>query len=177
LVIAAALVGSPRPGASAEPERPWYADRLMKLGFRVLQKPEVAPDFEVEALSGGTIRLSDFKGKVVLLNLWATWCPPCREELPSLRTLWEKTKSKPFALLAVSQGESRQTVQSFIDKNRYDLPVYIDPKGRSGSLYGARSIPTTCVIDKQGRLIAFVVGGLSYDTPEALALFADLADR
>ena len=175
--IALATSTAPSLAASAGTEGPWYADRLTEIGFRVLASPASVPDFEVEALAGGAIKLSDFKGKIVLLNFWATWCPPCKEELPSIQALWQRTKDKPFALVAVSQGESRQKVLSFIEKNKYVLPVYIDPAGKSGALYGARSIPTTCVIGKDGRLIAYTVGGLRYDRPEVLSLFAELADR
>jgi peroxiredoxin len=163
--------------ARAEDPKPWYADRLRELGFRVYAHPAAAPDFQVEALSGGKVKLSDFKGKLVLLNFWATWCPPCREELPSIQALWNKTKDKGLALLAVSVGESKQTVKSFVDRNKYLFPAYLDPSGQAGALYGARSIPTTCVIDKEGRLIAFIVGSRAYDSPEALSLFAELAEK
>lgn len=175
LALAAVVFTSPAPAEEAV--RPWYADRLMEIGFRVVKDPKAAPDFTVESLANAKTRLSDYRGKVVLLNLWATWCPPCKAELPSIQTLWERTKNKPFVVFAASQGESQQTVKSFIASKGYTFPVFFDPSGRSGDLYGARSIPTTCVIDKNGTLIAYAVGALEYDTPQALAIFAALADR
>lgn len=177
LVIALMTAASFSVAVAEEPARPWYADKLMAIGFRVFAKPEAAPDFLVESLSNARTRLSDYRGKVVLLNIWATWCPPCKAELPSIQTLWDKNKDRPFVVMAVSQGESRETVASFVSKNGYTFPVFFDPSGRSGDLYGARSIPTTCVIDKEGRLIAYTVGGREYDAPEIIAAFAELADK
>lgn len=121
--------------------------------------------------------IEQWRGKVLVVNFWATWCPPCREEMPALQALWDKTGERPFVLLAVSVGESRQTVRSFAEKNGYDMPIYLDPTGKAGGAYGARSIPTTFVLDKEGRAIAYAVGGREYDSPEALAFFAELAAR
>jgi thiol-disulfide isomerase/thioredoxin len=161
----------------AGPDRPWYAQRLEALGFTVFKAPLPVQDFALAGLQGGSTRLSALKGKFVLLNFWATWCPPCRAEMPSIEALWRKTKDKPFAIVAVSSGEKAEDVRAFIAKNGYSYPVYLDASGSMSSYFGARSIPTTYLIDKDGKAIAGAVGGLEYGSPEALALFAELAQR
>ena len=161
----------------ASPDRPWYAARLEALGFTVFKAPLAVEDFALSGLQGGPARLSSLRGKFVLLNFWATWCPPCRAEMPSLESLWRKTKDKPFAIVAVSSGEKAGDVRSFIAKKGYSYPVYLDASGSIGAYFGVRSIPTTYLIDKEGRAIAGAVGGLEYDSPEALALFAELAQK
>jgi peroxiredoxin len=172
--VAASQVQAPAQGRDSAP---WYAERLEKLGFTLFDSPKAAPDFQVEALAGGAAKLSDFKGRIVLVNFWATWCPPCRAEMPSIQKLWESLKDRSFALMAVSVGESRSTVTSFAKSNRYTMPLHLDPKGAAGDLYGVESIPTTYIVDKNGLAIAYAVGSRDYAGKEALALFAELAAR
>jgi Thiol-disulfide isomerase and thioredoxins len=157
--------------------KPWYQEGLQKLGFTVFPKPQALPDFAAHRLDGSTLKLGDFKGKVLLLNFWATWCPPCRAEMPALESLWTKTKDKAFAIMGVSVGEKTQTVKDFIAKAGYSYPIFVDEDGELGSRFGARSIPTTYIIDKSGQAIAGKVGGAPYDGAEAEALFAQLAER
>ncbi len=171
-ILAIAAAAAQTPGA-----RPWYAERLEKLGFVVFEEPTASPDIEVEALAGGRAKLSDQKGRVVLLNFWATWCPPCRAEMPSIQKLHEKTQGMAFHVMAVSVGETKATVANFAKSNKYTMPMYRDTDGVPSALYGANSIPTTFIVDKKGKAIAFVVGGRDYASKEALALFSELAAR
>jgi peroxiredoxin len=177
VVVALAFFGGSLVAQSAASPKPWYTDGLQKLGFTVFKKLEPVDDVELRALGGGASRLSDQKGKVVILNFWATWCPPCRAEMPALDKLWQKDKSLPFTILGVSVGEEVTVVKDFIAKNGYGYPIYVDPSGRLGAMFGARSIPTTYILDKSGNVIAGKVGGADYDSPEAVALFAELATR
>jgi peroxiredoxin len=158
-------------------ERAWYADRLEKLGFFVFPAPVDVGDFGVEALAGGQATLSQQKGTIVLLNFWATWCPPCRAEMPSIEVLWKKMKGKPFTVMAVSVGEDKSTVAGFIKDQKYSYPVYLDPESKLGSAFNASSIPTTYILDKSGKVIAGIQGSREYDGPETLALFGELASR
>jgi len=158
---------------SAAP-RPWYADSLEKLGFYVFPAPVDVGDFTVESAKGGSMSLSKEKGKIVLLNFWATWCPPCRAEMPSIQALWDKRKDKDFAIIAVSVGEQKDTVDKFIADNKYSYPIYLDPTGRLGSAFNASSIPTTYIIGKDGKVIAGTQGGHEYDSPEVIAAFDEL---
>jgi peroxiredoxin len=155
----------------------WYADGLKKLGFTVFPKPADLEDFSVKALDGSSTKLSSQRGKIVLLNFWATWCPPCQAEMPAIEALWKKSKDKAFTVMGISVGEAPGTVKDYIAKKGFGYPVFVDPSGEIGSLFGARSIPTTYVVDKDGKAIAGIVGGAPYDGAEAAALFSELASR
>jgi len=157
--------------------KPWYSDGLEKLGFTVFPKPQAVDDFIVRTVDGSFARLSGQKGKIVLLNFWATWCPPCRAEMPAIEKLWAKTKDKAFTVMGVSVGEEPGTVKDFVAREKYTYPLFVDPSGDLGSTFGARSIPTTYVLDKTGQAIAGKVGGAPYDSAEAIALFGELASR
>lgn len=126
------------------------------------QKEAEARDFEVTLLNEDTFKLSDYEGQVVLLNIWATWCAPCREETPDLQELYEKYNEKGFVVLGVSideQGES--VVRPFIEKYEVTYPVVID-RGTIMDKYGpTMGIPTTYVINKKGNLEYFAVGAVT----------------
>jgi len=163
--------------SAAADSTPWYAEPMEALGFYVFPKPEPMPPFEVERLAGGAAGLGDAAGKVVLLNFWATWCPPCRSEMPSIQRLHDGMAGLPFTVMAVSVAESASTVRAFLKTDPYTFPIYLDESGRASSPFVSRGIPTTFVLDKQGRAIAGIVGARSYDDPETLALFKSLAER
>lgn len=128
-------------------------------------------DFTLQLLNGDNITLSSLKGKVVILNFWATWCPPCREEMPSMEKLYQQYKDQGLEMLAVNLRENRNTVQQFIQQNGYTFPVPLDLNGRVGSMYGISSIPTTFIINREGMIIGRVVGSIYWDTPQVFALF------
>ena len=172
LVIGASLFaqGGAQPG-------PWYADRLEKLGFTVFPKPVAVDDFAAQALGGGSVRLSEQRGKIVLLNFWATWCPPCQAEMPAIEALWKKAKASSFTVMGISVGEEPSTVKSYVARKGYTYPMFVDPQGVLGAAFNARSIPTTYVIDKNGQVIAGILGGAAYDSAEAASVFAELAAK
>jgi peroxiredoxin len=155
----------------------WYAEKFRKLGFTYYGKPTTPPDFTALSLGGAPAKLADTKGKIVLLNFWATWCPPCRAEMPSLESLWKKMKDKDFAIMGVSGGESLDTVKSFVEAGGYTYPIFADPSNGIASKYGVRAIPTTLVLNKEGGVIASKIGGAAYDGADSLALFSALAAR
>ena len=129
---------------------------------------EKAPAFEVEMFDGSTVKLADLKGKVVLLNFWATWCPPCRAELARVeKDIIEKFKGEPFVFLPVSRGEKRTTVAAFREKMGYSFPMGLDTDGRVYAEYAETYIPRNFLIDKQGNVVKASVG---YDEAE----FAEL---
>jgi peroxiredoxin len=162
--------------AKGEPA-PSYAEGLRKLGFTVYDKPAAARDVSARSLDGKTARLSDFRGKIVLLNFWATWCPPCREEMPALEKLWKAMKDKDFAIMGISGGESMSVVKRFVEIGGYTYPIYADTSNEAASAYGIRFIPTTYVIDKSGAVIAMKTGGAAYGGTDSLALFSALSAR
>lgn len=129
---------------------------VAKVGFEV---GEILPDFSMTDLNGKTKNLKDFRGKTVMLNFWATWCPPCRAEMPSMETLWNKNKNKDFVILAVSvDREKTSKVADFIKANKYTFPVFHDTNGKLAQMFLIRSIPTTYILDKSGVILSKKMG-------------------
>ena len=134
-----------------------------------------APDIAVSSLQNVPLRLSDLKGKVVLLNFWATWCPPCREEIPSMIKLNNFMAGKPFQMVAVSIDEGGQSsVELFLKESGFGLPAYIDPENKASKTYGITGVPETFIIDKNGILKKKVVGPLAWDSPEVIGFLEGL---
>jgi len=118
-----------------------------------------AEDFSLPDLSGKVVKLSDFRGKVVFLNFWATWCPPCRAEMPSMQNLYEKLKGKDFEMLAVSLDRpGKSAVKPFIEERNYTFRVLLDSSGKVAARYGIVSIPTTYIINKEGKIVDKIIG-------------------
>lgn len=109
-----------------------------------------APDFELENLAGEAVKLSDYRGQVVVLNFWATWCAPCRIELPVLKGLSKKYGDDSLVVLAIDQGEPREEVAAFAQKNEFSFTVLLDTDLSLGKAYKAHTIPTTYVVDADG---------------------------
>ena len=111
-----------------------------------------APDFTLQSLDGNSVSLKQFEGKnVVLLDFWATWCPPCRAAMPELAALEAKYESRGLKVISVNQGEDKTTVQNFVRETGYKPLVLLDP-GSVGNMYGVRGIPTFVLVDKAGKL-------------------------
>jgi peroxiredoxin len=128
--------------------------------------PGLAPDFAVPDLSGQAVRLSALRGKVVLVSLWTTWCPPCREEMPSMERLYQKLGPQGLVLLAVSQDDGgRAVVEPFVKGLGITFPVLIDPEHQVGSAYGVWGYPETFIIDREGRIAERVIGPRTWDAP------------
>ena len=109
-------------------------------------------DFTLKTLDGKDVSLSDYQGKIVFLNFWATWCPPCRGEMPSMEQLYQKFKDKDFVMLAVDLREDKDAVEKFIEEYKLNFPVLLDSKGKVGRTYMVTNIPTTYLISNQGNL-------------------------
>ncbi|KRQ86345.1 Thiol-disulfide oxidoreductase ResA [Caloramator mitchellensis] len=109
---------------------------------------EGAKDFELENLNGDKVKLSDYKGKVIVLNFFATWCPPCKAELPGFVKVVEEYKDKDVVFLFVDVGEDNSTVKGFLDENGYKFTPLMDYDGKVSDMYGVRGIPTTFIISK-----------------------------
>jgi len=136
-----------------------------------------APDFTVKDLEGKDVKLSALKGSVILVNFWATWCPPCKEEIPSMIKLNKAMAGKSFRMLAISIDEGgKDAVQKFFKGNN-DLPTCLDPDGKVSQLYGTTGVPETFIVDKQGIIQKKVVGGMDWGTPEVISYLDDLLKR
>jgi peroxiredoxin len=137
-----------------------------------------APDFTFPGLDGKMVSLSDYKGKVVLVNIWATWCPPCVKEMPSMEKLYRKFKGENFEILAVSIDEpGPKAVAPFMEKTRLTFPALIDSKGAIKPVYRITGIPESFIIDKQGLLIKKIVGPIDWAAPQVFRFFNSLIQK
>ena len=144
-----------------EEERQIEATTLVKVG-------QVAPDFSVEMLDGRTIKLSEFRGKVVMLCFWATWCPPCRQEMAHLQEgVIDHFAGKDLVVLPISRGEKREVVEKFIADNGYTFGVGLDPERAIYDMYASNFVPRTFIINKAGRVV-YRVAGYDEETAEAV---------
>ena len=135
-------------------------------------KDVAAQDFSLPTLRGDYLKLSDYRGKVVFLNIWATWCPPCRDEMPSMESLYQKLKGRDFELLAVSiDREGEKVVRPFAAKYGLTFPVLLDPDSKTYRLYGLTGVPESFVVDKNGVVIHKVIGPQDWMGKEWLEYF------
>jgi len=177
LIIAIIYIGLVLFEIPAADAKPWYAPKLESLGFYVFDPPFVFQDFRVTTMSGTSKTRASVKGKVVLLNFWATWCPPCREEIPSIESLGKLMTGSNFEIFAVNLGDDAQTVKKFVAEQKMTFPVYLDPKNTLAKTYASQGIPTTYLIDKDGKFIAGMVGSFNYTNPELVAVLKELAKK
>jgi peroxiredoxin len=136
--------------------------------------PLQALDFTAVGLNGRTIRLSDFRGSVVLLNFWATWCVPCLEEMPALDRLTRTMAGRKFRVLAVDLQETPEKVQDFAKTHRFSFDLVLDAAGEISSHYGVTRIPVTYVLDQRGTIIRRALGPRNWDSEEGIAFFQEL---
>ena len=126
-----------------------------------------AIDSKLKDLNGKELSLSDLKGKKVFLNFWATWCPPCKAEMPEIEKLYQETKDSNLVIVAVEIGEPLDTVKSFIDRNKYNFKVLLDSDQSVASKYAITSIPTSYFIDVDGNIVSKSVGAINIDQMKA----------
>lgn len=137
--------------------------------------PKDAPDFEVRTPDGSTLRLADFKGKAVLLNFWATWCEPCREEMPSMERLHRAYKDRGLVVLAISlDSQGASVVKPFVKKFALTFPIGLDPKMAVRETYGVWAVPSTFLIDRSGKRALFANGAREWDGKAARAVVESL---
>ncbi|MBZ9608750.1 TlpA family protein disulfide reductase [Clostridium estertheticum] len=122
-----------------------------------------ALDFKLKDLDGNELSLSDLKGKKVFLNFWATWCPPCKAEMPEIEKLYQETKDSDLVIVAIEIGEPLDTVKSFIDSNNYNFKVLSDPDQIVAAQYNIASLPTSYFIDVDGNIISKHSGAMNID--------------
>jgi len=143
-----------------------------------LATPVMAPDFTLEDMDGESYTLGDYRGKVVMVNFWATWCPPCRRELPSMEALYQAFKDESFTILAINQWESPDHVFAYMGQLEVfpDFPILFDRDSAVSQTFGVKGLPTTVLIDKRGRVVYRAVGGRDFNHPEVRAIIRGLLD-
>lgn len=146
----------------------WGEDPFETLQLFRPRRVTMAPDFSVPGLGVPLVRLRDFKGQVVLLNFWATWCPPCREEMPSMERLYRRFRSRGFTILALSiDSRGEEVVRPFVKSFGLTFPIGLDPKMSVSGEYRMAGLPTSVLIDDGGRIVAVAVGPRDWDSPAA----------
>ena len=149
---------------------------LKNLSIIPFVDPVQSANFELPSWNGGNLSLLGDGDKLVMLNFWATWCGPCRSEMPSMQSLYDDFAGKGLEILAVNQLEARDLVADFMQEFRYTYPALLDQNGRISYQYGVRSIPTTYLIAPNGRIIGGKVGAHDWNTPEARIAWQTLID-
>ena len=121
----------------------------------------LAPDFTLETLDGGEITLSELRGQPVILNLWASWCPPCRAEMPALQRVYEANRESGLEILAVNMTsqDSQSSAETFVDQNALTFTIPLDRLGLVSNIYQSRALPSTFFVDRQGVIQKVVIGG------------------
>lgn len=139
------------------------------------QKGPSAPNFTLQGLDGRMVSLSDYRGKIVLLNIWATWCPPCVSETPSIDKLNKMFENEDFALLAVSIDEGgKKVVEDFMKKRDLSFPVLLDTEGRVARLYRTTGVPESFIILKDGTIDNKIEGAIDWTAPKVIDYFQKL---
>lgn len=136
-----------------------------------LEKGNLAPDFELRSVDGKAMKLSSLRGKKVIVNFWATWCPPCRLEMPEMEKFYTKNKNEGIEILAVNltkAEKSRADVPAFIEAYGITFPVLLDENSDAARLYGVSSIPASFIIDTQGVIQQKIVGPMTYEVMEKM---------
>lgn len=152
--------------------------RQLRFDLIEFPKPRFTPDLSLADLKGNKVRLSTLKGKIILLNFWATWCPPCIQEMPSLDQLHRFFENQKFEVIAVSvDTEGAKPVQEFINEKKISFRVLIDSEKKTEGPFGLRGLPISYVIDHRGLMIAGAIGAINWNSKKAIAYFETLIQK
>ena len=133
-------------------------------------------EINLKDMYGNQVSISDFRGKIVFLNFWATWCPACRAEMPSMERLHKKFKDKDFVMVAINLQESVSTVKKFFKDFKLTFLALLDRDGEVGTRFRVRNLPTTYILDKEGKILGMAVGTREWDSKDSITLFEYLVD-
>ena len=153
-------------------------DRLLRdMGFQRYPFQESVDEIALKDFNGKEFQLSQFRGKVVFLNFWATWCPDCRVEMPSMEKLHTRFKGKNFDMITINLKESAERVKNFFEIYKLTFVGLLDPDGKFTSKMAVRALPTTLIIDKQGKIMGMALGGRQWNGKKSVALFEHLVNQ
>jgi peroxiredoxin len=145
-------------------------DAIRELDLIRPSRQKIAEDFALPTPNGGSFRLSDHRGKAVLVNFWATWCPPCREEMPAMERLYQRHKDRGLMLVAVSIDADPALVPPYLKASKLTFPVALDPKAEVANTYGVRALPSSFVVDRAGTMTALALGPRAWDNDASHSL-------
>ena len=140
-------------------------------------KREAAPTLSLKDLSGRVHRVTDYRGQVLVVNFWATWCPPCREEMPSLNRAAKALVKEGVQFVAVNIGETAEAIQAFTKRQPVEVPILLDASQNAVRRWPVLGLPTTVVVDPRGEIAFHVTGDREWDDPEILRQLRDLTRR
>jgi thiol-disulfide isomerase/thioredoxin len=163
--------------AKSKTQGPGLDELFDDLGVIKVPDVKVPVEIKLKDVNGTEVRLSDFRGKVVFLNFWTTWCPTCRIEMPSMEKLHQKFKDKDFAMVTINLQESASQVKAFFKEYKLTFTALLDSTGDVGTRFRINAIPTTFILDKKGRIIAKALGPREWDSKKSIALFKHLTDQ
>ncbi len=152
-------------------------DRLATLGLQAPNEPLGAPRFGLPDLAGKQVQLKDFRGKLVLLNFFATWCGPCREEMPAMERVFRAYQGKGLMVLAVNMQESVKSVRPFVQELKLTFPTVLDGSGSVSREYGIRALPVSFLVGRDGSILWRAMGGREWDSPEMRDYFAEVVAK
>jgi thiol-disulfide isomerase/thioredoxin len=176
LQLSAPLLDTPvqMPAAGSSAIQVEAINALASVGLQIAREPIEPINFTLPLLDGTTQTLSDLKGNVVFLNFWATWCPPCRMEMPSMETLYQELKDRGLIIIAVNAGETEEQASAFMQEGGLSFPVALDRTGFVSAQYGVQAIPTTYILDRWGLIVARMIGSIEWDSLEMIIAFEKL---
>jgi peroxiredoxin len=152
------------------------SDVFLKLNVEVLNPPLPAPEFRLKDVNGKSFSLHDYRGKVVLLNFWATWCPSCKLEMPSMETLHKALGNKGLVVLTVNVRESADEVKAFFQEHRLWFPALLDEDGDVFERFNVWSLPTTFIIGKKGEILGKVIGYRDWGSDQTMGVLQRLSE-
>ena len=148
------------------------------LKFSPLETGRPAPNFTLPGLDGKMVSLSNYQGHVVLVNIWATWCPPCVDEMPSMERLYQELKDENFEIVAISiDAMGAEAVAPFMEKNKLSFAALLDPEGTIKSVYQTTGVPESFIVNKKGILVEKIIGPRNWADPAAVRYLRDLIRR
>lgn len=173
----AAFVFDANPPAKAKPESRSLDQLLVDMGVEIFPSSTSQVEVRLQDLNGADVNISDFRGKIVFLNFWATWCPTCVVEMPSMEKLHRKLKDKDFAMVSISIQDSAAEVKRFFKQNKLTFAALLDSTGKTVPGFAIRAIPTTLILDKTGRIAGRILGPREWDGRESIAMFEHLINK
>lgn len=163
--------GNSATGDAASGSADAVADALQAAGIHPYTGAPRRIDFDLQNLADQERTLADYRGQVVFLNFWATWCPPCVEEMPSMQRLADEFGNNGLSIVAVNIQENPATVGQFMEDHQLSFEVLLDRQGRAGQAYGVRGLPTTVILGRDGNVLGVKVGFALWDTAEVFEAF------